>query len=106
MYNTSILLKKNIIMKDIAQEIHQFLEKYSKNAADYDPQYDSLDERFNGPDSSMFYTAALQMEQGQKPYFVHSDWHSGCYKTNLDKDGEKIHKELLECVNTLAKTRK
>lgn len=74
--------------------------------AAYDPEYDDVDERFNGPDSSMFYTAALQMELGLKPFFVHSDWYSGCYKTSLDTEGEQVHKELLEAVNTLAKTRK
>lgn len=93
-------------MKDIAQEVFSFLEKYSKIGADYDPQYDEPEERFNGPDSSMFHSAALLMADGKKPIIVHSDWHSGCYKTNLDTEGERIHKELLQTVNKLARTNK
>jgi len=54
----------------------------------------------------MFHSAALLMADGKKPIIVHSDWHSGCYKTNLDTEGERIHKELLQTVNKLARTNK
>lgn len=90
-------------MKSLPQQIFEFLEKYAKTAADFDPDLDHESERFNGPDSAMLYSAALMLQNNEEPsrLFVHSDWHSGCYKTNLDNEGEKIHSSILKEISRL-----
>lgn len=80
----------------LAKEIKAFVEKYAKIRADFDPEWDEEEDRFNGPDSAMMAAAAEQLENGEKPLRVHSDWHSGCYKTNLDDKGFAMHQSLVE----------
>lgn len=88
-------------MKALATEIFEFLKKYAKEAACYDAEYDDPEDRFNGPDSAMFYTAAVLMDEDRKPILVHSDWGSGCYKTHLDDVGGELHDRLRKEVNRL-----
>lgn len=88
--------------KELSQAILAFLDKYAKIAADFDPEYNDEDEKFNGPDSSMFYAAAKLLEMGRNPCTVWSGWGSGCYKTNLDDKGFEIHQRLLKSVNDLS----
>lgn len=90
-------------MNSLSQQIFDFLKKYAKTAADFDPVLDDESERFNGPDSSMLYSAALMLQNNEEPsrLFVHSDWHSGCYKTSLDDEGEKIHSSILKEISQL-----
>lgn len=94
-------------MNALSAKIFSFLEKYAKTAADFDPAYDDASERFNGPDSSMLYSAAIMIENDTElsRLFVHSDWHSGCYKTNLDSDGEQIHSSILDAISKLKKSK-
>lgn len=90
-------------MESLSSQIFSFLEKYAKTSADFDPVYDDESERFNGPDSAMLYSAAVMIESKSElsRLFVHSDWHSGCYKTNLDSDGEQIHSSIIQAISEL-----
>ncbi len=85
----------------LSKEIFEFLDTYAKTAADYDPEFDDPEDRFNGPDSSMFYAAATLIDLGRVPCNVWSEWNSGCYKTNLDSNGFEIHQNLLNRVYAL-----
>lgn len=88
--------------KQLSKEILAFLAKYAKDKADFDPEFEDEEERFNGPDSSMFYAAAKMLQAGRKPCAVLSGWGSGCYKTNVDDKGFEIHQHLLKRVNDLS----
>lgn len=84
----------------LAIEIHAFIAKYAKIKADYDPDYEDEEDRFNGPDSSGMEVAAKSLEKGLVPSHPASSWASGCYKMNLDQgEGFKIHEDLSERIN-------
>lgn len=83
-------------MLQLSKEIKAFIAKYAKIKADFDPEWDDEDERFNGPDSAMMAVAAEQLANGQKPIRVHSGWSSGCYEMYLDSEGFKIHENLVD----------
>lgn len=82
-------------MFKLSKEIKAFIAKYAKIKADYDPEYEDEEDRFNGPDSAMMELAAKQLEKGEIPIRVHSDWGSGCYNMFLDQDGFKVHEDLV-----------
>ena len=79
----------------LSLEINDFIAKYAKIKADYDPEYEDEEDRFNGPDSSMMEFAAKQLAKGEIPIRVHSDWASGCYKMFVDDNGLKTHEDLV-----------
>lgn len=82
-------------MLQLSKEIDAFIAKYAKIKADFDPEFDDEEERFNGPDASMMEAAAKQLADGQIPLRVHSDWGSGCYDTRVDSEGFKAHEDLV-----------
>ena len=82
-------------MLQLSKEINAFIAKYAKIKADFDPEFDDEEERFNGPDASMMEAAAKQLADGQIPLRVHSDWGSGCYDTRVDNEGFKTHEDLV-----------
>lgn len=86
---------------DLTRQIFDFLEKHAKTSGDYDPQFDSPDERFNGPDSKMFYDAALAISNGMKPGKVNSSWGSGCYFPYSDSKAKEWHDRLLKSVSEI-----
>lgn len=78
----------------LASEIRMFLDLHAKIAANYDPDYDDPEERFNGPDSVMMEMAAISLEKTNSLNFhVNSSWNSGCYKG--DNQAESWHNELI-----------
>ena len=79
----------------LSKEIDAFIAKYAKIKADFDPEFDDEEDRFNGPDASMMEAAAKQLADGQIPLRVHSDWGSGCYDTRVDSEGFKTHEDLV-----------
>lgn len=76
-------------------DIRDFLEEYAKIAANYNPDEDDYNERFNGPDSDSLNAAALQLEmEGYIFHPIYSDYGQGCYK--ISKEGKEIHDSLIE----------
>lgn len=83
----------------LAKNIFDFLETYAKIKADYDPEFEDPEDRFNGPDPSEMECAAKLLEKGETPNIPNSSWRSGCYKLDLPSyeiKGEDIHNHLKE----------
>lgn len=87
---------------DLATRIDNFLATYAKLSANYDPEYDEADERWNGPDSAMLDIASKAIKAGQTPPPVHSDIGSGCYKDYQNPSVQQEHQEIVTAVNELA----
>jgi len=85
--------------EELAAKVFSFLDQHAKEAADYDPKYDEPRERFNGPDSSLMFAAAILLAQGLRPMRVHSDYGSGCYRPWPDATKKIIHDELVREIN-------
>lgn len=88
---------------NIAARIDNFLSTYAKLSANYDPEYDDADERWNGPDSAMLDMASKAIKAGQTPQRVHSDIGSGCYKDYNDPIVQQEHDTIVAAVNDLAR---
>lgn len=82
-------------MLQLSKEIQAFIAKYAKIKADFDPEFDDEEDRFNGPDSTEMDIAAKQLANGQIPRRVRSDWYQGCYDTRVDSEGFKTHEDLV-----------
>jgi hypothetical protein len=80
---------------ELAQKIHDFLEKHAKIAAAFDPEYDDPSERFNGPDSSMLYAAAERLKADAPFQMPFSFWGSGCYQPVHDQEARAKHDQIL-----------
>lgn len=103
---TGLVLLSQLTNKSLAEKIFEFLDAHAKIAGDYDPEWDESEARFNGPDSSMLFSAANLLAKGQTPIEVHSSWSSGCYKGWQDKNLEKEHDTLVHEVNLRARATK
>lgn len=88
----------------LALEIRNFLEQHANISPNYDPEYDDIGDRFTGPDPAMLEMAAIAIENGDKPPYVHSDWGSGCYSDWTNKSLQAEHDDLVKRVNELARS--
>jgi hypothetical protein len=79
----------------LAAKIDAFLNAHAKTAAAYDPEVDDPSERFNGPDSAMFYAAAERLKADMPFQMPFSSWGSGCYQPVHDKEAKAKHDELV-----------
>ena len=82
--------------EQLARDIHQFLAAHARTAADFDPDRDPPEERFNGPDSAMLYAAAEALLRGDPIAVVWSSWASGCYQPMRDRAAQAVHDGLIE----------
>lgn len=89
---------------ELVKEIFDFLDAHAKTAADYDPDFDDVGERFNGPDSSMLFSAASRLMYGVSLIPVQSSWTSGCYKNMFDASLRAEHDALVDEVSRRAKS--
>jgi hypothetical protein len=88
---------------ELSQRIFDFLDKHAKTAAAYDPETDDPSERFNGPDSSMLYAAAVRIKEGSPYQMPFSTWGSGCYAPVHDAKAKGIHDEIIQELRRLQK---
>lgn len=79
----------------LAKEITDFLERHSIPSADYDPDFDNFEDRFNGPDSAMLYNAAEALKADVEFTRPLSSYGSGCYRPWPSKEVEAWHDRLL-----------
>ena len=86
----------------LAMEILQFLDEHAKLSADYDSEWDDESFKFNGPDSTMLYDAAMKLKKDLTPARVQSDWGSGCYQPINDRTAQVIHNDLVSKINSLS----
>jgi len=93
---------KNVLaenkMTDLGHEIMKFLNKFGGIAAEYDPKYDSEEEKWNSPDASLMYYTAQLLIQGKKPKEMPwSSYNNGGYKSG----GKEIHDKLLKKIKNI-----
>lgn len=84
--------------KQLAQKIRDFIQKYAKVSPNWDKANDPNDEdggKYTGPDPYQLIAAADLIESGRKPIRCWSDWGSGCYGPYSDREGRKLHDEIL-----------
>lgn len=90
-------------MKEIilAEKIKNFLNQYANIRPDYDPAFDSEDERFTSPDASILFAAQIILSQGRKLptfFYLDSSWSSGGYAPYTSVEGKFLHDQIvLEC---------
>ncbi len=89
--------------QEFAKEIHEFLKKYAKIGANYDPTTDDEAERFNGPDSTMLYCFAIGLERDYIAERCWSDYDQGCYERT--DEGRIWHKSIMDRVYVLINKR-
>jgi hypothetical protein len=87
---------------DLADRIDSFIERHAGIRPDYDPKWDSVDERFTGPDAVMLWQAGQALRSGQPFPRIHSSYGSGTYKPWSDKAAEAEHDELVAAANQYA----
>lgn len=85
----------------LAAEIRMFIENHAKVSPSYDPEFDSPEERFTGPDTALLAAAADGLETDTDYLPVHSDWGSGCYKPYGDAEARARHDDLVRRANDL-----
>lgn len=88
-------------MLELANEISEFLAKHAKISPNFDPMWDTEDEKYTSPDASMLQFAVALLLIGKKPMRIHSEWGGGGYSPYTDKDGEKWHNEILQKLRNL-----
>jgi hypothetical protein len=87
---------------ELIAEIRDFIQKHAGISPNYDPKFDQPEDRFTGPDPSMLEGAAALLEAGKDiPFYVHSEWGSGCYKPYNDPEARTWHDDLVRKVNDL-----
>lgn len=92
--------------KDLAAEIHAFVEKHAGIAAGYDPEFDPAEERFSGPDAALLEAAAIALDESREMDFkVRSNWESGCYRPYGDMAGRAWHDDLVSRLGALVLAR-
>lgn len=96
-----MIINESIEMKQLANDILDFLDKYASISPNYNPDFDDDDDKYTGPDPGQLKIAAIKLKNGQKPNRVWSEWGSGCYKPYNSADGRKIHDDLLKRINNL-----
>lgn len=85
-------------MSDLPARIRAFVDRHGKSKADYDPQWDRPEERFNGPDPGCLLAAADAIDRGDMPDGVFSSYGSGCYAPWPDAAAEAEHDALVAAV--------
>lgn len=82
-------------MKELAEKVYAFLNKYAGIKPDWDILYDDEDDKFTSPDASQMKYCADMLIRELKPTQCHSEWGSGGYKPYLSKEGKKEHDYLV-----------
>lgn len=88
-------------MLELAIEIKNFLSKHANISPNFDPAWDTEDEKYTSPDASMLQYAVAMLMIGQKPMHINSDWESCGYSPYHDKDAKKWHNEILQKLRNL-----
>lgn len=89
----------------LSNEILAFLSNHALIAANYDPDFDDEEDKFNGPDPSALYMAAMQLKNDQAPMDVHSDWSSGCYYPYTNARAKEWHDQLVASIKKHGETK-
>lgn len=88
----------------LSEKIAAFLQQYANIRPDFDPEFDSEDEKFTSPDASILFAAQTILAKGEllpNDFHVDSSWGSGGYSPYTDAKGKQLHDEIVaECKNS------
>lgn len=88
-------------MKDLAERIYGFLNKYASVNPNWDP-HDEYDEaKYTSPDAHQLEACADLLSQGEKPTRCWSEWGSGGYHPYSSSEGREEHDQLLKEIHTI-----
>jgi hypothetical protein len=91
-------------MKELAERIYKFLNKYAGIRPDWDPEFDDEDDKYTSPDASQMKYCADMLSRELKPLQCWSEWSSGGYKPYSSKEGRAEHnylvKEIYKIINS------
>lgn len=83
-------------MKELAQRIYSFLDKYAAIKPDFDSEYDDDHEKYTSPDASQMRYCADILSKGVIPSQCWSEWSGGGYKPYSSKEGQEEHNQLIK----------
>lgn len=90
-------------MKELAERIYKFLDKYACIRPLWDPKNDDIDDKFTSPDASQMKYCADLLSKGLKPFRCFSEWGGGGYKPYSSIEGRVEHdylvKEVYKIIN-------
>lgn len=89
-----------------ADEIQDFLEKHGGIKGDYDPTWDSPEERFNSPDASELDYFSKRLKHGLELKYPWASWVHGGFKERGNKDAEQWFKSIMERASKLLEDEK
>lgn len=81
---------------ELAERIYKFLDKYAGVKPDYNPLYDSVDDKYTSPDAYQLKQCADELINGLKPNRCFSEWGSGGFRPYTSKEGSEEHDLLVE----------
>ncbi len=91
-------------MKQLAERIYAFLEKYAGIRPDWDSEHDDEDDKYTSPDASQMKYCADMLSKELKPLQCWSEWGSSGYKPHSSKEGRIEHdslvKEIYDIINS------
>ncbi len=90
-------------MKELADKIYNFLNKYAGIRPNWNPEYDDEDDKFTSPDASELKCCADMLKNGLKPLKCFSEWGSGGYIPYTSKEGREEHDNLVKEINKFKK---
>ena len=88
-------------MKELAERIFTFVEKYAVISPNWDDE--NGEDKFTSPDVYQMLSCANELQRGNKPSRCFSEWGSGGYKPYTSKEGREEHdylvKEIYKIIN-------
>lgn len=103
--NFKLFEQENNEMHMLANRIYKFLDKYAGIKADYDPEYDSDDEKYSSPDAAMLRYFADSLMKGNVVDRCWSEWSGGGYKPYSSREGRNEHDDIMSQVYKMIKSR-
>lgn len=91
-------------MKELAERILKFVDKYAGIKPDYEKGLIDEDEKYTSPDAFQMKYCADMLYKGVKPIQCWSEWGSGGYKPYSSREGREEHdllvKEIYKIINS------
>jgi hypothetical protein len=89
-------------LDSLADAIDSFLKEHGGIKADYDPELDEPEERWNSPDASDLEMISKTIRAGRGIlHYPHSDWNHGGYRPGNSADGRAKHDHILSEIRRL-----
>jgi hypothetical protein len=88
-------------MKELADRIYNFIEKYAQVL----PDYDGANKKYTNMDVLSLLACAEMLNEGKKPKECFSSWYcSGAYRPLYSEEGKKEHDEIISEIYKMRKS--